>query len=259
MKGYDYSVLKGTPYEGMEPEEALASMESLAEKIRGAMPAQHVRTGSVGPEEFVCECHCRRPGKSGVIPDTSWHDAFIAGLGQSPNVVAALEGLNGDGRPVTFQTAYNHRHRFPKFAKRWEMAKNEGVLRMEAFAMARAANMSDSLMAMILKAYMPSRYKEENYNSKVAQLLERLITGIGLSNMSVEQLAAIGRGKTAEEMISALAAAGAGNGDSFRAVELLEKLSHAVLVGSSRKAKELAEEAMKMLKMTARDDDGVEL
>jgi hypothetical protein len=95
----------------------------------------------------------RKKGQKG--PDTSWHDAFLERLADIGVVAYAVQGLN-----VRRRTAYEHREKFPEFAKRWDEALDAATEKLEIECTHRARDYSDLLMIFLLKAHKPEKYRE---------------------------------------------------------------------------------------------------
>lgn len=62
-------------------------------------------------------------------------ERFLAALGATCNVKAACAEVG-----LTAASAYNHRHRWPAFARRWDAAVEEGYLQLECALLETGAN-----------------------------------------------------------------------------------------------------------------------
>lgn len=94
-----------------------------------------------------------KPAESAI--DTTWHKRFLKILGTTCNVTLAA-----DAAGIDRGTAYDHRARFPAFARAWEDAKDAAIELLEAEAWQRARKKSDTLMIFLLKAHRPEKYRE---------------------------------------------------------------------------------------------------
>lgn len=81
--------------------------------------------------------------------------AFIAALREEPNVTRAIT-LAGIGR----STVYEWRDHDPAFAALWHEAEEAGTDHLEAAAMRRALDTSDTLAIFLLKARRPAMYRD---------------------------------------------------------------------------------------------------
>ena len=83
-------------------------------------------------------------------------EKFLTRLRENPNISAASRAANIDR-----QTAYNWREIDPEFKAAWEDALEQAVDDLEEKAWNRAADTSDRMMEIMLKAHRPDKYVEK--------------------------------------------------------------------------------------------------
>lgn len=84
-----------------------------------------------------------------------WEQAFLSTLAQSANV-----HLSCHAAEISRAMAYKKREADPEFAAQWDEAIENACDLLEATALKRAREGSDTLLIFLLKAYRASKFRE---------------------------------------------------------------------------------------------------
>jgi hypothetical protein len=112
---------------------------------------------------------------SGRRPD--WGPRFLEVFAATGNVRLAT-GAAG----VTRDAPYKRARRSPRFADRWDRAREDAIDGLEAEARRRALSSSDGLLMFLLKAHRPALYRDRlEVNLDLNREAARLADALGLS------------------------------------------------------------------------------